>query len=171
LHYAVELIKPELVRLLLDAAPACVAAKDCLNCTPLVLLLRLAAISEQFDEKQYEIARLLITAPGQEPRHLLHALNVTLPTSLPLFPEVAARYALTPADWCLVPSPCPGLAAALPYVLARSAAEAALLVAHLPAAERSRLRTAALCLHRAQAVAGVALLEPLLWRILAACLH
>ena len=39
-------------------------------------------------------------------------------------------------------------------------------MAHLPERERRRLRTAALSLHRAQAVAGAALPQPLVWRIL-----
>ncbi len=118
----------------------------------------------------YEIARLLIAAPGQEPSRLLLSLTSTGPTSLPLYPDVATGYPLTTADWSMVPSPCPGLAAALPYVLVRSAAEAALLVAHLPTAERCRLRTAAVALHRAQAVKRVALPQPLVWRILTASL-
>lgn len=173
LHYAVESSKPELVRLLLDAAPACVASEDCHSCTPLEALLHQGAIREQFDAKQYEVARLLIAAPGQRPFHLLYALSTTRDFDflLPLFAEVAARYPLTPAGWCLVPSPCPGLAAALLSVLQRSPAEAALLVTHLPAAERCRLSAAAMCLHRTQAVAGIALPQPLVWRILAACLH
>lgn len=39
-------------------------------------------------------------------------------------------------------------------------------MAHLPERERRRLRTAALSLHRAQAVAGATLPQPLVWRIL-----
>lgn len=117
------------------------------------------------------MARLLIAAPGQQPSHLLQSLKLYGGVALPLFPDVAARYVLSPADWCLVPPPCPGLAASLPTVLQRSTAEAALLVAHLPAAERCRLQTAALCLHRAEAMAGFTLQQPLLWRILTAGLN
>ena len=53
-------------------------------------------------------------------------------------------------------------------MLQRSSTEAALLVARLTEAQHSRLRTAALCLHRAQAAAGVELPQPLVWLILAA---
>ncbi|PRW33130.1 ankyrin repeat PH and SEC7 domain containing [Chlorella sorokiniana] len=60
--------------------------------------------------------------------------------------------------------------AALPAVLQRSEAEAALLVARLPEPERRRLHTAALCLHRAEIRSQVWLPQPLVWRILAACL-
>ena len=83
-----------------------------------------------------------------------------------LYAPLVARQPLTPAEWLRVPSPCSGLGAALPAVLARGEAEAALLVAHLPAAARRRLRTAALCLRRAERVHGLelpaALLRPLL---------
>ena len=67
----------------------------------------------------------------------------------PLFPDVPAHRPLTAAQWALIPAPCPGLAKALPATLQRSEAEAALLVAHLPAADSARLRTFALALHRA----------------------
>ena len=67
-----------------------------------------------------------------------------------LYVLLVARQPLTPAEWARVPAPCPGLGAALPAVLARSEAEAAALVAHLPAADRERLRTAVLGLARAQ---------------------
>ena len=113
------------------------------------------------------IARLLMAAPGQQPARLLQSLRTQV-AARPLYAEVASRYPLSPADWQLVPSPCPGLAAALPAVLARSAAEASLLVACLPETERNRLRTAALALHRAQTVARLSLPQPLVWRILAA---
>ena len=101
---------------------------------------------------------------------MLQSLREGLPATLPLFADVASRNPLSPADWLLIPSPCPGLAAALPAVLKRSTAEAALLLARLPEAERCRLRTGALCLHRAQTVAGLALPQPLVWRILAAAM-
>ena len=63
---------------------------------------------------------------------------------------VAAHTPLSDAEWAQVPTPCPGLGAALPIVLARSAAQAAHLVTHLPAEGARCLRTAALCLARAQ---------------------
>lgn len=67
----------------------------------------------------------------------------------PLFVHVVRNTALSAEDWELVPTPCPGLAAVLPVVHARSRTEAALLVQRLPAAAQARLRTAALALARA----------------------
>ena len=71
------------------------------------------------------------------------------PLVLSLLSAAVSRLPLAPHDWHSAPSPCPGLAAALPTVLQRSEAEAARLVAHLPDAERARLRLLALCLSRA----------------------
>lgn len=91
--------------------------------------------------------------------------------ALPLFGEVAARWPLLPELWHeLVPCPCPGLAAALPAVLARSVDEAACLVRHLPEAERQRLHTAALCLGRAQRVHEVPLPPAIAAKVLATVL-
>lgn len=56
----------------------------------------------------------------------------------PLYASLAARQALTAAEWVHVPMPCAGIGAALPTVLQRSEAEAALLVCHLAPAERDR---------------------------------
>lgn len=117
-----------------------------------------------------QLVRMLLSAPGQDPRRLLQTLVRSQHDMRQYMPEVASRYPLTPADWQLIPSPCPALAAVLPTVLRRSEAEAALLVARLPDIKRRRLRTAALALHRAQAEAGVALPQPLIWRILASSL-
>ena len=104
---------------------------------------------------------------GLQPSQLLESLRHSLNHTLPLFVDVAAGHPLTADEWQLVPSSCPGLATALPAVLERSPAEVALLVARLPEPQRRRLRTAALALHRAQVVAGAALPQPLVWRILA----
>ncbi len=49
----------------------------------------------------------------------------------PLYASLAARQALTAAEWAHVPMPCAGIGAALPAVLQRSEAEASLLVCHL----------------------------------------
>lgn len=86
---------------------------------------------------------------------------------LPLYATLATAWPLTTTQWQQVPFPCPGLGTALPAVLARSQAEAALLVHHLPAADRSRLRTAALALHRLQRCLKVSLPTDLAHRILA----
>lgn len=68
----------------------------------------------------------------------------------PLFSEVVEHWPLTAAQWEQVPAPCPCLGTALPAVLQRSPAEAAALVARLPAADSARLRTFALALRRSQ---------------------
>lgn len=67
-----------------------------------------------------------------------------------LYAPLVARQPLAPAEWARVPTPCPGLGVALPAVLGRSEAEAALLVCHLPAGDRECLRTAALCMKRVE---------------------
>lgn len=86
--------------------------------------------------------------------------------ALPLYAPLVARQPLKPAEWARVPAPCPSLGAVLPAVLQRSDAEAALLVGCLPAGERARLRTAALCVRRTERLQGAelppALLRPLL---------
>ena len=95
-----------------------------------------------------EAARLLL--PATPPDAALSALWAAGEVGLPLFADLAACTALSPEQWRRVPAPCPALGAALPAVLARSAAEAVLLVGRLPAGVRRRLRTGALCLGRAQ---------------------
>lgn len=88
--------------------------------------------------------------------------------ALPLYALLVARQPLTPEEWSLVPSPCPGLGASLPAVLARGGVEAALLVARLPPADAQRLRTLALCLARAARQGALpALPTPILSRLLA----
>ncbi len=84
-----------------------------------------------------------------------------------LYPALAANHRLTAAEWARVPSPCHSIGPALPAVLERSPAEAALLVQRLPQSERQRLRTAALCLARVQRWTGVQLPAPILGRLLA----
>ncbi len=68
----------------------------------------------------------------------------------PLYADIAAHMLLTPEQWQRVPMPCAALGTALPAMLKRSAAEAGLLVAHLPPADGQRLCVAALSLHRLQ---------------------
>jgi hypothetical protein len=71
-------------------------------------------------------------------------------------------------DGCLVccADTLPRLLRALPAVLAHSAEQARCLVQHLPPADVQRLRTAALCLARAQKQSGVFLPNPVVWQIL-----
>eukprot|EP00887_Chlorella_sp_A99_P001729 scaffold8.g1729.t1 len=85
-----------------------------------------------------------------------------------LLADLAARRALLPADWGALLTPCAGLAHALPAVLGRSPAEAAQLVAHLPAEERSCLRTLALSLARVQRRLRLEMPEGIVRRILVA---
>ena len=85
-------------------------------------------------------------------------------------PYLATLVPLSAAEWQRVPAPCAGLGAALPDVLARSDAEPALLVQHLPEASKQRLRMAALCLGRAQRRHGASLPAPLVRALLAECL-
>eukprot|EP00887_Chlorella_sp_A99_P000639 scaffold5.g639.t1 len=85
-----------------------------------------------------------------------------------LLADLAASRALLPADWAALPSPCPGLSRALPSVLARSTAEAAQLVTHLPDVAHGHLRTLALSLARMQRRLGLELPEGVVRRILAA---
>eukprot|EP00887_Chlorella_sp_A99_P000709 scaffold5.g709.t1 len=79
-----------------------------------------------------------------------------------------AKQLLSPADWAALPTPCPGLGRALLAMLARSAAEAALLVMHLPDAARGHLRALALNLARLQRRLRLELPEGVVRRILAA---
>lgn len=74
---------------------------------------------------------------------------------------------MTAAQWALIPQGSLGLAALLPAVLQRLAAEAGHLVSRLGDGDRLRLRAAALCLARAQRETAVHLPAPLVWNILA----
>lgn len=85
----------------------------------------------------------------------------------PLYATLAARTALTPAEWSLVPTPCSCLTAALPAVLRRSVDEAWLLVQHLQEDSGRRLRCAAFCLAVAQHRFHVQLPTAIMWDILA----
>lgn len=67
-----------------------------------------------------------------------------------LIPELVAHRALTAAQWAALPAELPGLLGALPAVLARSEAEAARLMAHLPEPMRAHIQAAMLALARVQ---------------------
>ena len=160
------------VRALLAAAPAAALIRDESGCLPLeaaVLSLGSAiqhAGGSDFARRCREAALCLIEATP--PADCL-AIATDPPfrhVCLPLFPHIVACHALTEAEWQLLPSPCPGLAAALPVAFERSPAEAALLVAHLPPADQHRLRTAALCLNHRQHELRIYLPGPLVGRIL-----
>ena len=80
---------------------------------------------------------------------------------------VAAHLPLSDTEWRLVPAACQGLGRALPAALEHSTAQAAHVVHRLPAADKQRLRTAALCLARAQRVTRVALPGEVAARVMA----
>lgn len=135
-----------------------------------VLLVNAAATQHNDRHAALATARALLAAPGQSATALLQSLALARGSSLAqqLYAEVVATHACHLGQWHLVPLACPGLAAVLPAVLARSEWEAAQLARRLPAAEAQRLQVAALALNRAQARTGLPLPQPLVWRILAA---
>lgn len=131
--------------LLLAADPAAALVQDSDGRTPLHQALR---------SQNFAAARTLLPASHMSADQLLDAF-ATVPAHAqpgvqPLYADLAARRSMTPEQWQRVPAPCPGLGRALPAVLARSETEAALLAAHLPAAEAERLRISALSLHHLQ---------------------
>lgn len=146
------------MRQLFAAAPAAALAQDAEGRTPLGTALDASQITAAL--------RLLSEGPLQPASLLLAMLRRRGDAALPLYAAVAARQPLTAGEWELVPSPCPGLAAALPAVLARSPEEAAQLVRRLAPAERQRLQLAALSLARAQRAHGVQLPGPVVWSVL-----
>lgn len=80
-------------------------------------------------------------------RHLSEAGD----TALELFADflsMPGHLPLTPEDWELVPTPCPGIERCLPAALDTGFSQAAHVVRRLQPADASRLRCAALCLHR-----------------------
>eukprot|EP00887_Chlorella_sp_A99_P001707 scaffold8.g1707.t1 len=116
------------------------------------------------------IANLLTAVDAPRPRGSLATLEQREESVHALIVDLAARRALSPPDWALLPTPCPALARALPAVLARSLVEAAKLVAHLPDKARSRLRALALSLARLQRRLRLELPESVVHRIQAAAL-
>ena len=115
------------------------------------------------------VGRLLLQHGG--PDEQLPVLAAAEPElSLPLFACLVGRWRLSAEQWALVPAgPVPGLASALPAVLARQdTLGAAQLVRRLGEEQRERLRHLSLCLGRAQQQLAVALPGPLQWAVLAA---
>ncbi|KAL4425227.1 hypothetical protein ABPG75_009243 [Micractinium tetrahymenae] len=137
-HYAAFFGHTATLRLLLKADPAAALAEGLGGELPVQLALR---------NWLEEPARILLEEGPAMPLDTLLALAGKHPHGPSwllsrLIAAVAARQPLTAAEWDRVPSPCRGLAAALPSVLARSTAEATLLLQHLEAAEHARLRPA-----------------------------
>ena len=154
------------VRPLLEAAPV-VATSNVRGFVPLKIALIKASKNPRVRDpaRHLETARVLL--PATPPEVALAALERAGEVALPLFADLAACTALSPAQWERVPAPCPALGAALPAVLARSVAEAALLVVRLPAEARQRLRAGAMSLGRAQRVHDAELPAALVGLVLA----
>jgi hypothetical protein len=111
------------------------------------------------------------TPPDLAVPALNHAERLAGRLAETLLPLLVYHWPLTASQWQAIPSPCPGLACVLPTVLARSEAEAAALVAHLPAVSKACLRTAALGLHRIQHLLQLQLPREVLGHILSLCVH
>lgn len=168
LHHAARVVRVASVRALLAADPAAACAVDSCGRMPLVEVLDILARQDNRSAANYIREVAFCIADCMPPAAAL-AVASGYPHAhacLPLFPHIATRHALDASQWQLVPTPCPGLAAALPAVFNRSTVEAALLVAHLPPSERHRLRIFALCLARTQRQLRLHLPGPLVGRIL-----
>lgn len=161
LHQACLAGNAEAAGLIARAAPATAQART--NCPgkDLPLGLALCQAAKALDgaarvrpmEHYIDCVRAVapLTPPNLALPDLVHWAKSPLYTAFrSLLSDYIAHWPLSAKHWAQVPAPCPGLAHALPAVLARSDAEAALLVSHLPDPDRARLRMAALCLHRSQ---------------------
>ena len=147
-------------RCLVAANPSAGALRDAQGDTPVCLALKQRCLS---------VARLLLRradVPPSDTAKTLRLIAAAGSEAHPLYALLAARVPLSPQQWRSLPAGCPGLEAALPAVLARSAAEVRCLAARLPAATRATLRAGALALARVQRVAGVELPPPLATRML-----
>ena len=134
LHYA---SSEAAAQLLLAAAPATAMVRDAGGCLPMAAQLEFGHLAA---------ARAVL--PATEAHAALAVLAAAGGMALPLLADIAYQRPLSRADWQLVPTPCPGLFAALPAVARRSRAEAGQLVRRLLPAERQRLQASALCLSR-----------------------
>ncbi len=194
-HSAAQHGRSEVLRLLLDTAPACALARNEGGWLPAhvaamqgqvpALSLLLAAAPEAANIRTHDghlpidTAVELILEPAKQPatvcallpygdaRAVLRALRSDGQSLAPLFADfVLARLPLSPTIWGLFPPQCPGLGRVLSAALEHSTEQAASLVRHLPAADRLRLHTAALCLARAQRRLCTHLPQPVLWKVL-----
>jgi len=150
LHIAAASHREAAVRFLLARHPPAAMAEDAQGRRPLHWALN----HRSFSRAALNTVRALLPVSGLNAQQLLDLL-AAVPAEgrqhvQPLYADVAAHVRLTPEQWQRVPMPCPRLGTSLPAVLARSAAEAGLLVVHLPPADRERLSVAALSLHRLQ---------------------
>lgn len=161
LHSACLAGNAEAASLLAHSAPATAQARINIPGKDLPLSLTLSQAAEALDgagnvrpvEHYMDCVRVVLpfTPPDLALPDLTHWAKSPFYTAFRmLLSDYVAHWPLSADHWAQVPAPCPGLAHALPAVLARSDAEAALLVSHLPDPDRARLRMAALCLHRSQ---------------------
>ena len=119
-----------------------------------------------------EVAHYLVEQGPWGPQHLYRMLGILQGGTFgrQLVAAAVARCPLTPAQWTQVPLACPRLGTALPAVLQRSEAEAAVLVRRMPAGEQHYLRTLALYLGAAQRRGHLPSLPvPITDRLLAEC--
>jgi ankyrin repeat protein len=127
-------------RLLLGAYPDAAMVATPAGHIPITLALR--------SEHSPTARAILLAAPATVTlRHLSEAGD----TALELFADflsMPGHLPLTPEDWELVPTPCPGIERCLPAALDTGFSQAAHVVRRLQPADASRLRCAALCLHR-----------------------
>ena len=165
LHIAARVGRDAAIPVLLAAHPAAATVANSDGFLPLQLALL---------HRNFSSARALLPAPGLSAAQLLALLAAVpayeQPAMQPLYADLAAHMTLTPEQWQRVPTPCAGLGRALPAVLARSEAEAALLVAHLLAADVDRLRAVALSLQRVQRILQLSVPAALVSRMLALAL-
>ena len=165
LHFAAALGHATVVKQLLAACPAAAALRDSDGRTPLQHALRGASA---------DAARCLLELHPRQPAGELLA-EIEQAGQQGMGSEAAQLYMLlvscqplAPGEWVRIPGALPGLAAALPAVLDRSAEEAGLLVRRLPPADAARLRALALALGCAQRRRRLPPLPtPIEWRLLA----
>ncbi|KAI3433501.1 hypothetical protein D9Q98_003313 [Chlorella vulgaris] len=178
LHWAAGFGHTATCQLLLDAAPETITVADVYGMLP----VHWAAERGHTATCQLllDTAPDTITAADIDGWLLLHSAPVAsvlaflsaVPQAQPLFADffITRSPHLTSeewtAAWSAVPASCPGLLRALPAVLAHSTEQARHLVQHLSPADVQRLRTAALCMARAQRQSGVFLPTAVVWQIL-----
>ena len=139
------------VRMLLEAAPAAAAMEDSQGRAPLEVALRAVADPnpDVWVGAKFSALVLARAAPPPCPKagaRVFARLKSMGRLGLHFYPDLATNWDLTVLGWQQVPSPCPFIGAALPAVLERSEAKAALLVQHMTDDDRRHLRTLALCL-------------------------
>lgn len=168
LHFAAEWGSAPIISALVKADPAAAALRDAYGHTPFSLAASDAAMSPliPFTPASEVLQRLRIpTYP--DPWHYAPGVAVMPQLKFDLICEcVAAHIPLTSHVWALVPANCRGLGRVLPRAVAISAQQARSLVAHMPGADRERLRLFALCLHRALRRLHIYIPSEVFWHIL-----